>query len=200
MMEQVLKNGTADAILTTGLTGIVFLTASGIKPGEGVMRFLGDRGLLGFVEQAKALLGDYSDKIEMPLDLAYESEGKRCEIAASQLPGGPGQGGKMYMDIGGETIERYAKLIAGAATIFINGPSGVFEDPLFEEGTRRLWQAAAESEAYSVVGGGDSVSAAQRFSKMSDFGYICTAGGAMVRFLSGKRLPLIEAMEERTED
>ncbi len=80
--------------------------------------------------------------------------------------------------------------------IFVNGPAGVFEQDLFAVGTRKLWQAIAAAPGYSVIGGGDSVSAAARFTDLADYGYVCTAGGAMVRFLSGKKLPLIAAMEK----
>jgi len=72
-----------------------------------------------------------------------------------------------------------------AGTIFINGPAGAYENPLFEKGTREIWNAIAEAPGYSVIGGGDK-----------KFGYICTAGGAMVRFLSGKELPLIKALKK----
>ena len=82
-----------------------------------------------------------------------------------------------------------------AKTVFVNGPAGVYENPLFQLGTKRLWNALAETDAYTVIGGGDSVSAAAKFGVTDKMGYVCTAGGAMVRFLSGKRLPLIEAME-----
>ncbi|HYE83442.1 MAG TPA: phosphoglycerate kinase, partial [Clostridia bacterium] len=70
------------------------------------------------------------------------------------------------------------------------------EDKMFEAGTREIWNAIAEAPGYSVIGGGDTVSAASKFIELSKISYVCTAGGAMVRFLSGKKLPLIEAMEK----
>lgn len=191
MMEQVLANGTADRILTTGVTGEVFLLAAGYDVGEKVKSFLTGRGLMGFVDSAGEYLKKYPGKIEMPSDLAYEGEGVRREVEIADLPVS-----ELFKDIGQKTITRYSGIINEAGMIFVNGPSGVFEESLFEEGTKRLWEAIAASRGYSVVGGGDSVSAAARFTDLADYGYVCTAGGAMVRFLSGSKLPLIKAMEK----
>lgn len=190
MMEQVLANGTADKILTTGVTGEVFLLASGVNLGETKMKFLKDRSLELFIKPAAEYLEKYPGKILMPTDLAHEQDGRRVEVSVEDLPQEA-----MFMDIGKQTVAAYKKEIAAAGTIFVNGPAGVFEDEKFEEGTRELWRAIAAADGFSVVGGGDSVSAAARFTDTSGISYICTAGGAMVRFLSGKKLPLIEAME-----
>ena len=102
----------------------------------------------------------------------------------------------MYLDIGHKTIARFEEVLSSAGTIFVNGPAGVYENKIFEDGTKAIWQAIANAEGYSVIGGGDTVSAAQRFIDTAKIDYVCTAGGAMVRFLSGKKLPLIEAMEK----
>ena len=102
----------------------------------------------------------------------------------------------MCMDIGSNTIEIYRNVLLEAGTIFVNGPAGVYENKLFEVGTKLIWNAISESKGYSVIGGGDTVSAAQCFIDLKDINYICTAGGAMVRFLSGVKMPLIEAMKK----
>ncbi len=191
MMEQVLSNGTADEILTCGVTGEVFLIASGLDLGKRVDQFLRDKSLDGFIEQAADYLGRFPGRIRMPLDLAYGADGKRVEISVEELPKD-----ELFMDIGTKTIEAYRESIAQAGTIFVNGPAGVFEDPLYEVGTKEIWRAIAEAPGYTVVGGGDSVSATARFTDPSKMSYICTAGGAMVRYVSGKKLPLIQAMEK----
>lgn len=191
MMKQVLENGTADKILACGITGEIMLWAMGKKLGSKKEKFLTDRELHLFVEPAKEYLRDYPGKIEVPLDLAYEKDGQRAEISAEDLPAE-----EMYMDIGEKTIARYREILASAGTIFVNGPAGVYENKLFEKGTREIWNAIAEAPGYSVIGGGDTVSAASRFIDLGKISYVCTAGGAMVRFLSGKKLPLIEAMEK----
>lgn len=191
MMEQVLASGTADTILACGVTGHVMLIASGRNPGTTTDTFLANKGLSAFIEPARRYLETYPGRIMMPLDLAYEEAGARKELTVEELPREV-----MFMDIGEATIEAYREVIATAGTVFVNGPAGVFEDERFEKGTRELWDAVASSPAYTVIGGGDSVSAAARFTEMKNYSYVCTAGGAMVRFLSGKKLPLIEAMEK----
>ena len=100
-----------------------------------------------------------------------------------------------FFDIGSLTIEAYRATIREAGTLFVNGPAGVFEDPRWEIGTRELWRAVARAPGYTVVGGGDSVSALTRFSDPAMVDYVCSAGGAMVRYVSGKTLPLVAAME-----
>jgi len=191
MMKQVLENGTADKILACGITGEIMLWALGKSLGGKKEKFLKDRELHLFVEPAKEYLRDYPGKIEVPEDLAYEKNGERVEIPVESLPKD-----EMYMDIGSATIEKYKKYLEKAGTIFVNGPAGVYENKLFEKGTREIWNAIADSPGYSVIGGGDTVSAASRFIDLKKISYVCTAGGAMVRFLSGKKLPLIEAMEK----
>lgn len=191
MMKQVLRNGTADKILACGITGEIMLWAMGKQLGSKKEKFLKDRELHLFVEPAKEYLRDYPGKIEVPVDLAYETDGARVEIPVEALPQE-----EMYMDIGSLTIEKYRKILNEAGTIFVNGPAGVYENKLFEAGTKEIWNAIAEAAGYSVIGGGDTVSAASRFIDLKKISYVCTAGGAMVRFLSGKKLPLIEAMEK----
>ncbi|MFA7119602.1 MAG: phosphoglycerate kinase, partial [Sphaerochaetaceae bacterium] len=93
------------------------------------------------------------------------------------------------------TARSYAAIIASAASVFVNGPAGCYEETLFSHGTKTIWSAIQKSKGYTVIGGGDTVSAAQHLTGLEGYGYVCTAGGAMVRFLSGKRLPLLVAME-----
>ncbi len=194
MMEQVLASGTADQILTCGITGEIMLLASGRRLGRTKEQFLKDRSLDVFVEQAQAYLKSYGDRIQMPSDLAYAVDGTRHEVAVSDLPVE-----QMFMDIGQRTIADYAAAIGAAKTLFVNGPPGVYEKPIFEDGTRAIWKAIAAAPGYSVIGGGDTVTAATKYVDLNDINYVCTAGGAMVRYLSGKRLPLIEAMEKACE-
>ena len=130
----------------------------------------------------------------MPSDLAYEANGERREIAIQDLPST-----HTYKDIGGKTIAEYQRIITEAGTLFVNGPAGVYEEKLFEEGTRAIWKAIAAARGYSVIGGGDTVSAAAKFVDLKDINYVCTAGGAMVQYLSNKKLPLIAAMEKALE-
>lgn len=192
MMERVLGNGSADTILTVGVTGLVFLIADGYHLGTKVEEFLKKRSLDLFVEPARRYLTEYPGRIRYPVDLAYPSpDGARAEVSVDgELPD------SLFPDIGGGTITAFKEVIAAAGTVFVNGPAGIFEDPTWEVGTRELWRAIADAPGYTVVGGGDSVSATSRFTDPTKMSYICTAGGAMVRFLSGKKLPLVAAMEK----
>jgi phosphoglycerate kinase len=191
MMEKVLADGTADTILTTGITANVMLIARGIDLGEPTTAFINDRSLDVFIPRASELLRAYGDRIEVPVDLAYDDGGQRREVAVADLPIDA-----LLIDVGSTTIAAYEEVIAGAATLFVNGPAGVYESPAGEYGTRSLWEAVAASPGYSVIGGGDTVASARRFVDPDDIGFISTGGGALIRFLSGQSLPLIDAMEK----
>ena len=190
MMGKVLKDGVADKILATGVTGVVMQLARGVRMGAKYEKWLKDRDLSVFVDEARELLKYYADKFVLPTDFAVEENGKRREVGLNELP----LDDKMFSDIGEKSILAFEDEIKKAGTIFVNGPAGVYENDIFAEGTSRVWKAVAAADGYSVIGGGDTVSAAARFVDLKDIDYVCTAGGAMVRFLSGKRLPLIEAM------
>lgn len=194
MMKPVLENGTADAILTTGLTGQVMLLASGVNIGDKNIQFLKNKDLLGFVDESKEYLKNYPGKIFMPLDEAYELDGQRVEVEVKDMPVDGS-----FCDIGQKTVAAYSEIIAKAATIFANGPAGVYEVPMFQYGTKSIWQAVADSPAYSVIGGGDTITSASNFIDLKKISYVCTGGGAMVRFMSGKKMPLIAAMEKAYE-
>lgn len=191
MMRTVLENGTADNILTSGITKDVMLCAAGVDVGENAISFLKSKDLYVFVDEAKDLLANYSDRIHMPKDVAIVVDGKRIEIDVADMPSE-----HSYLDIGEKTIAEYRDIILNAGTIFANGPAGVYEKELTEKGTRSIWQAIADSKGYSVIGGGDTVTSATKFIDLKNISYVCTAGGAMVRFMSGKKLPLVAAMEK----
>ena len=201
MMEQVLKKGTAHRVLTSGLTGEVMLLAQGVQlgaPTEGLIR---DRGLEPFVDRARDLLDRYGDRILCPSDFAVDAgpepgrgNGQRTEIGLADLPAE-----RLLTDIGEQTIDRYVQVIRSAATLFVNGPAGIYERPASARGTKKLWTAIADAVGYSVIGGGDSVAAAGRFGVRERMDYVCTSGGGMVRFLSGQSLPVVEALRRAAQ-
>ncbi len=190
MMNRVLSNGSATNILACGVTGVVMLLAQGKKVGATYEKWLADRDLLAFVPQAKELLALYGDRFVLPIDLAYERNGERKEIDVNELP----LDDAAFLDIGKQTAKRFCEIISNAKTVFVNGPAGVYENPIFRYGTETVWKAFEQTAAYTVIGGGDTVSAATKLIDISKINYVCTAGGAMVRFLSGVTLPLLEAM------
>ncbi|MFA6688329.1 MAG: phosphoglycerate kinase [Sphaerochaetaceae bacterium] len=198
MMRKVLEDGAADLILPGGLTGILMLLARGVAIGKREEHLLSDRDLLAFLPEAKDLLTKWGDRYLLPIDLAYEQDGKRAEVEVADLPT-VFSDTTLYPDIGHGTIELFKERISAAGSIFVNGPAGMYEDERWADGTREIWNAIANAPGYTVVGGGDTINAATKFTDLSKYSYVCTAGGAMVRFLAGKKLPLIEAMERAFE-
>ena len=98
------------------------------------------------------------------------------------------------VDIGSRTADRYRKEILAAKTVFVNGPAGVFEQEPSELGKKTIWQALADTKAFTVLGGGDSITATEKYMLTDRIGYICTGGGALIRFLSGEELPVVKAL------
>ncbi len=190
MMAAALRDGVVDTVLTAGLVANVMLAASGVDIGVPSMEFIRASQLEQYVEESKAILAAHGDRIVLPVDLAYVEDGARTEVAASALPVDA-----QLVDLGHAAVEEYRRRIAAAGTVFVNGPAGVFEQPETEYGTRAIWEAMAESAAFSALGGGDSVAAMNRFGLAGRFDYVCTAGGAMVQFLSGKPMPVVEALK-----
>jgi phosphoglycerate kinase len=103
----------------------------------------------------------------------------------------------MIFDIGPETAARFADMMKAAGTIVWNGPVGVFEFDQFGEGTRTLGLAIAESDAFSIAGGGDTLAAVDKYGIADRVSYISTGGGAFLEFLEGKKLPAVAMLEER---
>jgi len=103
----------------------------------------------------------------------------------------------MILDIGPDTAQRYAQLIANAGTVVWNGPVGVFEFDAFGKGTEALARAIAASNAFSIAGGGDTLAAVDKYGIEKDVSYISTGGGAFLEFLEGKELPAVAALKAR---
>ena len=189
MMKTVLGRGTADKVITGGLVANIFLLAKGEKIGDGSYSFIEKSGYTEFIEKAKELLEQFGNKIVLPTDLAWTKDGKREEGKLGSIPSEIGA-----VDIGTETIKKYKNEIMNAKTVFVNGPMGVFEDALTENGTKEIWAALAATKAYTVLGGGDSITATEKYGLTDKMGYICTGGGALIRFLTGEELPVVKAL------
>lgn len=106
---------------------------------------------------------------------------------------------EQILDLGDETAERLAAILKKAKTILWNGPVGVFEFPNFRHGTAVIAQAIAESEAFSIAGGGDTLAAIDLFGIADKISYISTGGGAFLEFVEGKKLPAVVVLEERAK-
>jgi phosphoglycerate kinase len=103
----------------------------------------------------------------------------------------------MILDIGPATAKRYGEILQKAGTIVWNGPVGVFEFDAFGSGTRTVAQAIADSPAFSIAGGGDTLAAIAKYGVSERIGYISTGGGAFLEFLEGRTLPAVQVLEER---
>jgi phosphoglycerate kinase len=189
MMSTVLGKGAADQVLTGGLVGELLLWADGQDIGEGAREFIKKEGYGDLVGTAGELLGKYRDRIAAPKDFAVVEGGSRAEYPLGKIPPGA-----LILDIGAETAALYQERIRGAKTVFVNGPMGVFEEAPTEKGTRMVWDALGDTPAYTVVGGGDSITATKKYGKTRDINYICTGGGALIRFLTGEELPVVKAL------
>jgi phosphoglycerate kinase len=192
--KYVLDNGMADYVLVGGVTSQLFIAAQGIDLGKKTMDFLAKKELTQFITGIKELITKYPDKIIIPTDVAVEVAGKRKEIPISKLPTE-----FSIFDIGKETVDKYTALIASAKSIVVSGPMGVYENKEFNYGTKKVFEAIANSKAFSLAGGGNTIAAIQEYGLTKKISYISTAGGALIEFLMGKKLPGVVALETATK-
>jgi len=191
--KYVLSNNIADYVLTGGVVSQVFLVAKGCDLGKGNMAFLEKKELMPLVPGIKELMHKYPKKIMVPEDLGLDVNGKRKEITVDKLPTE-----HSIFDIGAKTIESYGKLISAAKSIVFSGPMGVYENKEFAVGTKKVFEEIANSKAFSLAGGGHTISALQEFGLSGKISYVSTAGGALIEFLMGKKLPGVVALETAT--
>ena len=185
-IKLLIQNGRADHVLLTGLIGNVFMRAQArIKSSLGIKREE------EVVAKAHTLIGEYPDVFATPVDIAIDKDGERVEMDVREM----GKGDKIY-DLGPKTVEYYSKLIAGAGTVFISGPAGFFEKENFSYGTKELLSSVANSMATTIVSGGHLTTALKQQGLADKINHISTAGGALVLYLTGEKLPMIKALED----
>ncbi|MFL4476544.1 phosphoglycerate kinase [Paeniglutamicibacter sp. MACA_103] len=190
--------GRADHLLIGGGMAFTFLKAQGHEVGGSLLEEDQLETCRGYLKRAKELGCD----IVLPTDVVVASKfGADAEhevLAADNIEGGAFGATGLGLDIGPDSGEKFASYIRSANTVFWNGPMGVFEIPAFAGGTRAVAGALADSEAFSVVGGGDSAAAVRTLGfHDDDFGHISTGGGASLEYLEGKELPGLTALEAR---
>jgi phosphoglycerate kinase len=188
--KYVLGNGIADCVVVGGVTSQLFLAAKGVNLGKTTIDFLAKKELTGLIPGIKALMQKYPDGIAVPGDVALDVKGKRKEITVDQLPTE-----YSIFDIGTKTAENYAEIISKAKSIVVSGPMGVYENKEFNYGTKKVFEAIADSKAFSLAGGGNTIAAIQEYGLTKKISYISTAGGALIEFLMGKQLPGVVALE-----
>jgi len=188
-----------DQLIVGGGIANTFMLAAGLKIGKSLAE-------ADLVDEAKAVieamkargekLGDASIAVPIPTDVVVAKEfsataqatvKKATEVADDD----------MILDIGPETAARLAAQLKAAGTIVWNGPVGVFEFDQFANGTQQIAQAIAESSAFSIAGGGDTLAAIAKYGIEKDVGYISTGGGAFLEVLEGKTLPAFEILMQR---
>jgi phosphoglycerate kinase len=174
----------ADTVLIGGAMCFPFFAAQGHEVGDSKCEEEG-------VEPAKRALE--SDKLRLPEDLVAGKDFSE-DTEVRELDGVDVPDGWMGLDIGRDSAEAYADVIAGAGTVFWNGPMGAFELEPFAAGTRRVAEAMAECEGTTVVGGGDSAAALAEFGLADRVDHLSTGGGASLELIEGKALPGVEAL------
>ena len=185
-IKLLIQNGRADHILLTGLIGNVFMRAQArIKSPLGIKREN------EVVSRAHSLIGEYPDVFATPVDIAIDKDGERVEMDVREM----GKGDKIF-DLGPKTVEYYSRLIAGAGTVFISGPAGFFEKENFSYGTKALLGAVSNSMATTIVSGGHLTTALKQQGLAERINHVSTAGGALVLYLTGQKLPMIKSLED----
>ncbi|MFE9824490.1 phosphoglycerate kinase [Streptomyces sp. NPDC005791] len=187
----------ADRILIGGGMAYTFLKAKGHEVGISLLQEDQVPAVQGYLERAEKLGVEFVLPVDVLVarefpDLKTKAPAHPTTVAADAIPAD-----QEGLDIGPETRALYAAKLADAATVFWNGPMGVFEHPDYAEGTKAVAQALVDSQAFSVVGGGDSAAAVRILGfDENAFGHISTGGGASLEYLEGKTLPGLAALED----
>ena len=182
----------ADTIIVGGGMAYTFLKAEGKEVGKSLLE--ADK-----VELARGLMKKALDNDVMfllPVDIVvadhFAADAEKMTVGTEEIPAD-----WMGMDIGFETVELFKAAILKAGTVVWNGPMGVFEFPAFADGTKAVAQAMADSEAVTIVGGGDSAAAVEQMGFANKMTHISTGGGASLEFLEGKELPGIACLQDK---
>ncbi len=188
-IDALIANNRADKVLLSGLVGLVFLKAAGkLRPD---VPLEGDQK---FVLKARQLLDEDPERFALPVDVGTKVNGGRKDVDPAQL-----SGPVPVLDIGPKTVERFSRFIKGAGTVFMSGPPGAFEYDEFSVGTEGLLRAMASSLGTTIISGGHLSTALRKYGIHDQIDHISTAGGALVQYLAGKRLPLIDALERASD-
>ena len=181
-----------DQLIPGGGIANTFIAAAGFPVGQSLVE-------IDLIDQARKLLDDAlarGGEIPVPTDVVV-GKAFSADAPATTKPVSDVAEDDMIFDIGPHTAERFAQLMHDAGTVIWNGPVGVFEFDQFGEGTRVLGEAIAQSRAFSIAGGGDTLAAVDKYNIAQKISYISTGGGAFLEFLEGKTLPAVAMLEQR---
>lgn len=179
----------ADQLIVCGGIANTFVAAQGNNVGKSLYE-------ADLIPEAKRLLETCD--IPVPTDVRVATEFSETATATLK-PANQIKDDEQILDLGDESAERLAEILKNAKTILWNGPVGVFEFPNFRKGTEIVARAIAESEAFSIAGGGDTLAAIDLFGIADQISYISTGGGAFLEFVEGKKLPAVVMLEERAK-
>ncbi|HCU2538893.1 phosphoglycerate kinase [Pseudomonas aeruginosa] len=186
--------GICDQLIVGGGIANTFLAAAGHKVGKSLYE-------ADLVETAKAIAAKAiaaKVKVPLPVDVVVAKEFAESAVATVKAIAEVADD-DMILDIGPQTAAQFAELLKTSKTILWNGPVGVFEFDQFGEGTRTLANAIADSAAFSIAGGGDTLAAIDKYGIAERISYISTGGGAFLEFVEGKVLPAVEILEQRAK-
>ncbi|PYB67969.1 phosphoglycerate kinase [Thermoplasma sp. Kam2015] len=190
--ENFLSNDFVDKILTGGVVANAFLWASGVDIGKKNRDFIiknnGDYEKL--LEKCRTILSKYGDRVVMPTDFVMNPSSQRISLN-EKIPED-----QILADIGLDTIVQYSDIIDGARAIFMNGPMGMYEIEEYSSGTREIFNAVAHSRAFKLAGGGHTLSALDKLGLTKMIDHASTGGGALISYLSGETMPVLEALKE----
>jgi phosphoglycerate kinase len=189
VLEKLADRENVDNIIVAGLAGYSFLWLLGTSIGSKTQKLASKDVTNEISERAKKLIEKHGKKIHLPVDAAVDDEGRRKECPLDQIPSDGA-----IMDIGPETIRKFRSIISASKTVFMSGPPGVFEKEAFCTGTYELFKEITSVEAFSVIGGGHSCAAANKFGFTDKISYVSTGGGALERLMLGKEMPVVEAL------
>ena len=189
-IERVLSNKTADKVMLTGLPANAFLKAEGYNLGEKNESALLEEGKPEQFEEIKKVLTSFKNDIYLPVDFAVSENEERKEITLDELPSE-----HSLFDIGEKTIAKFKEILKEAKTVFLSGPCGVFENPLFKKGTIEIFNFVAKSDAFSIVGGGHTVAAVEQMNLRDKMSHISTGGGSLEKFMMGEKLVVVESLK-----
>ena len=181
-----------DQLIVGGGIANTFMLAAGLPIGKS----LAEADLVSEANRIVAMLKAKGGDVPIPVDVVCAKEFAATALAELK-PSTAVEDDDMILDIGPRTAAAFAEILAKAGTIVWNGPVGVFEFDQFGEGTKALAHAIAESKAFSLAGGGDTLAAIAKYGVTDRISYISTGGGAFLEFLEGKKLPAIEILEQR---
>jgi phosphoglycerate kinase len=190
MIDRVLGSNTADTVIVVGLAGNAFLMARGVDIGEASKVPLQEELTEENFKKAQDVMAKYGQRILLPTDVAVEKDGKRVSVNIGDMATAGAA-----LDIGDQSVEKFRKVLQVSKTSFMSGPAGMFEKDGFEVGTKAIMTAMVESGGLSVLGGGHTSAAAERFDLADSMSYVSTGGGALETFLLKDPLPVIVALE-----